>query len=75
MAELPWWQLLIVELVPRVIRIFCLHRALDKIYTWKLIAFGKSLPMEKSMGEKSSSKLHLAIEMRHFSLEILIHRH
>ena len=60
MAELPWWQLLIVELVPRVIRIFCLHRALDKIYTWKLIAFGKSLPMEKSMGEKVLLKASLS---------------
>ena len=49
-----------MELGPRVIRIFCLHRALDKIYTWKLIVFGKSLPMEKSMGEKVLLKASLS---------------
>ena len=30
-----------MELFFHVISIFCLHRALDKIYTWKLFAYGK----------------------------------
>ena len=32
---------LLVELFFHVISIFCLHRALDKIHTWKLFAYGK----------------------------------
>ena len=30
-----------MELFFHVISIFCLHRALDKIHTWKLFAYGK----------------------------------
>ena len=35
------WERLLVELFFHVISIFCLHRALDKIHTWKLFAYGK----------------------------------
>ena len=54
--RIPWGRL-ILGLVFHAICIFCLHRALDKIHTWKLFAFGKIFAHGKiKSGRKSLVK-------------------
>ena len=54
--RIPWGRL-ILGLVFHVICIFCLHRAFDKIHTWKLFDFGKIFAHGKiKSGRKSLVK-------------------
>ena len=45
-------QPLIEELVSHVIRIFCLYHTFDKLTRGSLLRMEKSMPIEKSIGEK-----------------------